>query len=76
MAYCRWGDDSDVYVYEHIDGIYICHAGLSGTFYELTPGKCAKKLEELRSKGLKVPQYAIDELRYEEKEMSDGHSHT
>lgn len=34
-----------------------------------TPGECADLLEDLRSQGFNVPQYAIDALREEQEEM-------
>lgn len=39
------------------------------SFNDPTPGDCADRLEALRAKGFNVPQYAIDALRAEQKEM-------
>lgn len=39
------------------------------TFNDETPGACADRLEEIRASGLNVPQYAIDALREEQKEL-------
>jgi hypothetical protein len=38
-------------------------------FNDPTPGECADRLEELRVLGYRVPQYAIDQLRTEDKEL-------
>lgn len=48
----------------HAD-ITLDHAG--ETFTDATPGDCADRLEELRSIGYHVPQYAIDELREDQR---------
>ena len=47
--------------YEELSGP---HAG--ETYSEGSPGDCADRLEEIRSSGLNVPQYAIDALREEQ----------
>ena len=38
-------------------------------FCDASPGLCADRLEAIKSSGLNVPQYAIDELRDEEKSV-------
>ena len=40
------------------------------SFNDSTPGECADRLEALRAAGFNVPQYAIDELREEQKELA------
>lgn len=42
------------------------------TFNDDTPGACADRLEALRALGYVVPQYAIDELRAEQAEMTSA----
>lgn len=39
------------------------------SFNDSTPGECADRLEALRTKGFNVPQYAIDSLREEAREL-------
>jgi len=84
MAYCRWSSDnfqSDVYVYEDIDGTWITHVAGSRivgevrekitlphageTFSDAGPGEAAETLLRLRSLGYYVPVYAIEALRDE-----------
>lgn len=36
------------------------------TFNDGTPGACAERLAQLKEAGYRVPQYAIDQLRFEE----------
>lgn len=68
MSYCRWSEESDVYVYEDCQGGWITHVTNGENFNDSIPGDCADTLEELRNQGHKVPQYAIDALREEEAE--------
>ena len=42
------------------------------TFRDASPGECADRLEHLRSLGYHIPQYAIDELREEEREEKNN----
>lgn len=42
------------------------------TFSHETPGECADQLEALRTLGYIVPQYAIDQLRREQSEVTEG----
>lgn len=41
------------------------------TYVDHSPAACAKRLEDLRSAGYNVPQYAIDNLYAEAKETND-----
>lgn len=41
------------------------------SFNDATPGECADRLERMRASGLNVPQYAIDALREEQRELED-----
>lgn len=80
MSYCRWGTDSDVYVYgtqfydkdrgRIIDVILCCDCKLSSAaddYYE-TPGDMLAHLLEHRKLGHKVPESALERLREEESE--------
>lgn len=64
MSYCRFTSDSDVYAYECEGGVQFWVAGdasldcLCGTFAEAY--QYALRLRE--EHGVKVPDYAIDEL--------------
>lgn len=60
MSYCRWSDDSDVYVYEDCRGGWTTHVTNGEDFNDSTPGDCADRLEKLKAQGFKVPQWAID----------------
>ena len=42
------------------------------TFIDGSPSECAMRLERLRDMGYRVPQYAIDALHEEQKEIDDG----
>ena len=72
MAYCRFGDDSDVYMYEDIRGGLTCI-------------RCVLKMNEIRFAtideaifylkehikfGHKVPEEAIQELEAEEQQIN------
>lgn len=76
MSYCRFGNDSDVYVFESGMGIRVLHASLNEEHDELTPEihddmvfeSKTSTLEHLlliKSRGGLVPQYAIDRLMEE-----------
>ncbi len=71
MSYCRVGDDSDVYVLCTGDG-WECH--LPQKYWDEYPDRSLfsetrvgmlKKLLELQSKGLMVPERCINRLRNE-----------
>jgi len=57
-----WVEDESAWRWEDVPA----HA--DETFNDDTPDECADRLEQLRSDGLIVPQYAIDSLRSEAKE--------
>ena len=72
MSYCRWSKEhSDVYVYAHVVGGWTTHIVGEDAFSDPTPSDCADRLEGLRAKGYRVPQYAIDRLRREALGPSD-----
>lgn len=65
MSYCRYGEDSDVYLIHCSDG-YECTVSNGRTGFSVkTPKAALRKLLALRSDGLKVPQSAIDRLECE-----------
>lgn len=62
MSYCRFGEDSDVYLIRSSAG-YECMVSDGRTgFLVKTPKAALLALHALRSDGLKVPQNAIDRL--------------
>lgn len=72
MAYCRFGGDSDVYVYEAVYGGWTTHVD-DMTFNDETRKECRERLEHLREVGYTVPQRAIDRLlREEADDQADG----
>jgi hypothetical protein len=77
MSVCRFGEDSDVYVYPTIaDCIYCIDVTFIGKkddgarFDNLTTNDTIKKLKELQRKGYKLPDYVLDNLKDRE-EMND-----
>lgn len=68
MSYCRWSEDSQVYVYESCSGGWDIFTTDNDYYNELSPRACADRLESLREAGYVVPQYAIDALREEQSE--------
>jgi len=67
MAYCRFGRDSDVYVYEGEHGIECCRCRLLDVAFFTAAGP-AGMMEHLlahRAAGHRVPDGALRELRDE-----------
>jgi hypothetical protein len=65
VSYCRFGDDSDVYVYRAALGWTTHVSFVDGGTLDATATDCANRLEQLRQEGRQVPQRAIDRLRRE-----------
>ena len=67
MAFARFGNDSDVYVYEDTRGGYTCEwcPGIGHTYRCETAGDMVQHLLEHRSRGDRVPDEALQELRAE-----------
>jgi len=67
MSYCRFGEDSDVYVFEHVDGGWMCCGcwldGRSTT--TKTRGGMLAHLRKHRLAGHQVPKDAVSRLREE-----------
>jgi hypothetical protein len=65
MSYCRFGRDSDVYVYEVEGGVECCRCGLNeGRWFRARDA--AEMMEHLlahRAAGHRVPEEALEELR-------------
>lgn len=69
MSYCRFGDDSDVYLYHHINGSYECCSCRLMGFEKGSGMHKSKKMSNLnealvhlmkhKKKGHKVPDYAF-----------------
>tara|TARA_R110002074_G_scaffold402324_1_gene606972 strand:- start:22647 stop:22889 length:243 start_codon:yes stop_codon:yes gene_type:complete len=77
MSYCRWADDSDVYVILHTGGYYqvmVAKIGKSEcqTFNYTDIKECIDKLKKLETDGIKVPKRAITRLENEYKNSLDG----
>ncbi len=74
MSYCRMGQDSDVYMYPHINGYIVCvNCKLSERPYDdemqfKTQKQAIAHLEHHIASGNKVPKYAIEILK---KELGD-----
>lgn len=65
MSYCRYGEDSDVYLIRSSAGYECMVSGGQTGFMVKTPEEALWKLLALRKDGLKVPQRAIDRLERE-----------
>lgn len=72
MAYCRFGEDSDVYMYSSIIGGFQFHItdrnslGKTGIdFHVPTIEDALHRMTRLKTQGFKVPEYALDRLRSE-----------
>ncbi len=73
MSYCRFGPDSDVYVYADVGGGWTTHLVCNGrgfvTHNDSTLEELRDRLIALREKGLTIPDYTfrmIDEEISEE----------
>lgn len=68
MAYCRYGWDSDIYVYATGGGMMTCHglghADVDAT-YMGTPQQMYEHMTAHATAGHRVPQRALDRLREE-----------
>lgn len=65
MSYCRMGTDgSEMYLYEDVDGGYSGWAQGKSIHYE-TLELCIAGVEQLVSKGVKVPGYVLESLKSE-----------
>jgi hypothetical protein len=72
MAYCRHGDDSDLYMFKTFTDSY--HFSISRKnslgkealdFSVLTSNQALRRMKRMKTQGFKVPQYAIDRLSEE-----------
>ena len=70
MAYCRFGRDSDVYVYRSSDK-YVMHEPGGWTMVFGTREEALQALLDARDDGLKVPDNTFERLRREIKEEGD-----
>jgi hypothetical protein len=64
VSYCRWGPDSDVYVYDDASGGTTCCACPlnNGSFNVATHAEMVNHLHEHIAAGWKVPDGVIDDL--------------
>ncbi|MGD9155119.1 MAG: hypothetical protein PVG90_06430 [Bacillota bacterium] len=65
MSYCRWGDESAVYMIGVDDGIYCCSCKLNGPHLFKTRTDAIDHLLRHRDNGDKVPDYAFELLKKE-----------
>ncbi len=75
MSYSRWGPDSDIYMFENVEGYIECMVCMllnkSGMATKLESMKFTKRsdaiehLNDHRSAGHKVPKRAIERLKFE-----------
>lgn len=66
MSYCRFGPNSDVYMYESIYGAFQIHVKSKFKDYSCTNRKEALEiLNNLSYEGYKIPQEAFDRLKKE-----------
>lgn len=67
MAYCRFSDDSDVYVFADLDGWLECCrcdlTGDAGSFRTRDVRDMIRHLERHRAAGHKVPEKVFERLR-------------
>lgn len=73
MSYCRWGEESDVYAYRSGAG-YETHVG-PDTYVDQTPQEFLTRLLTFREHGQKVPQFAINRVKYEIQQGDEGLSY-
>ena len=76
MAYCRFGDDSDLYMYSSITGGYQFHLANDTALGERdvdfavrTAEEALHRLKRMKTQGYKIPDYAIERLA---KEIQNG----
>ena len=63
MSYCRFGKDSNVYMYLHVNGFIECCACNIGEFQRFdTPKQALMHLFEHIGRGDKVPMHACTRL--------------
>ena len=74
MSYARWGEDSDVYMYHHVNGfIECCGCDLEGGYSVVlqTRTDAVKHLMKHKKEEHKVPRYTIKRLRGEIKTIGE-----
>ena len=77
MSYCRFSEDSDVYLYPHVYGNYQCCACKLGEMdILLTLEEVLKHLQAHRNAGHKVPEYAFERVEAEIKELDPDYDNS
>jgi len=76
VSYCRFGDDSDVYLMRTGSGWWCCGCALADTPKQLevslkTRQQVLDHLDKHILRGSKVPQHAVDRLHREIEEGKD-----
>ena len=75
MSYCRWSEESDIYLFHHYQGfLECCGCALKGEdlfFHANTRSKMLTHLEAHIEAGHRVPPDAIDRLEEEINDIGD-----
>lgn len=72
MAYCRFSDESDVYMYHHVDGYIVCCMCSLGIVVHIETRKDAHNHLMLhKERGDKVPKEALEKLQDEMLKIGD-----
>lgn len=79
MSYARFGDHSDVYIYEHVGGFIECcgcllvepenEQEIFGFYHANTAREILSHIDEHLSKGHVVPDYCIDRIKKEHPDL-------
>lgn len=74
MSYCRFGNDSDVYLYMHVDGQHVCCScrmlDERPDVYMYNAQSALMHLKGHKTAGHRVPKYALTALEAELKEIN------
>ncbi len=75
MSYCRWGQDSDVYIFLGEDGLHCCGCRLNGRrgeeFITDMYSEMLSHLDHHKAAGQKVDASALQELAEEARVFND-----
>lgn len=71
MSYCRWGKDSDVYIYHHCDGYLICCCSLTDDFKAFSRSEMILHVAWHKAQGDLVPDHVTERLTEEIKDEGD-----
>ena len=71
MSYCRWGDDSDLYIFGDGDGWACCNCSIAVDAYFGTLAELKAHVQLHIDAGHKVPDYVMDRINCE---LATGHT--